>query len=155
VRLPGAFRWGGCFVLLTILYEGALLVVAAQAGLLAGPRVLANMAVDSWAPRRFAALSDRFDHAEWHPAYGDRLYRRPVYTRGRVSSLVVMYCINVFLTFSLSMFAMLRYWLGERKVNPLWRRRAALFATGLAFCVTILAITTVEKFTQAAGSRWW
>ena len=36
-----------------------LLVVAAQAGFIDGPRVLANMAVDSWMPHRFAALSDR------------------------------------------------------------------------------------------------
>ena len=33
--------------------------VAAQAGFLDGPRILANMATDSWVPRRFAQLSDR------------------------------------------------------------------------------------------------
>ena len=31
----------------------------AQAGFIDGPRVMANMAVDSWFPRRFAALSER------------------------------------------------------------------------------------------------
>ena len=34
-------------------------MVAAQAGFLDGPRVLANMAIDSWMPHRFAHLSDR------------------------------------------------------------------------------------------------
>ena len=35
----------------------ALLFVAAQAGFLDGPRVLANMALDRWFPTRFATLS--------------------------------------------------------------------------------------------------
>ena len=59
-----------------------------------------------------------------------------------------MYSINVFLTFSLSMFAMLKHWVAERSVNPLWRRRAALFATGFVLCATILLITTKEKFAE-------
>src|SRR6185295_7259959 len=41
---------GSVFVFLTLISEGALLVVAAQAGFVDGPRVLANMAVDSWMP---------------------------------------------------------------------------------------------------------
>ena len=43
----------------TLVSEAALLVVAAQAGFIDGPRVLANMAVDCWVPHRFAALSER------------------------------------------------------------------------------------------------
>ena len=45
--------------LITILSEGALLMVAAQAGFVDGPRVMANMATDFWLPRRFAMLSER------------------------------------------------------------------------------------------------
>ena len=50
---------GGWIALITILSEGALLVVGAQAGFVDGPRVMANMATDSWLPRRFSALSER------------------------------------------------------------------------------------------------
>ena len=39
--------------------RGALLFVAAQAGFIDGPRVMSNMAVDSWLPHRFANLSER------------------------------------------------------------------------------------------------
>ena len=49
--LPG----GTLFSYITIFSEGALLVVAAQAGFMDGPRVLSTMAVDSWMPRRFAS----------------------------------------------------------------------------------------------------
>ncbi len=54
-NVPG----GALLVVAALLSEGALLVVAAQTGFLGGPRVLANLALDSWVPRRFAALSER------------------------------------------------------------------------------------------------
>ena len=57
MHLPG---WlGEAFVLVTIMSEGCLLIVAAQAGFIDGPRVLANMARDSWMPHWFGNLSER------------------------------------------------------------------------------------------------
>ena len=53
------FRFGPGFVVAALLSEGLLLFVAAQAGFLDGPRVMANMATDSWLPHRFSALSER------------------------------------------------------------------------------------------------
>jgi len=58
-RIAGGLPLGGTFVVLFLFSEATLLVVAAQAGFIDGPRVLANMAVDSWVPHRFAALSER------------------------------------------------------------------------------------------------
>jgi hypothetical protein len=72
-----------------------------------------------------------------------------VYTGGEVSHLVVMYSINVFLTFSLSMFGMLRHWMAERAAPAALRlRRTALFAAGLVLCVLILIVTVLEKFRE-------
>lgn len=137
---------GTAFVVLTLLSEGALLVVAAQAGFVDGPRVLANMAVDSWVPRRFSALSDRLTTQNGILLMGAASLGALVYTRGDVRHLVVMYSINVFVTFSLSMLGMLRHtWKAgaERK-----RKHLALFVTGFVFCLTILSITVWEKFSQ-------
>jgi amino acid transporter len=50
---------GNWISFITIFSEGALLLVAAQTGFVDGPRVMANMAVDSWLPHRFASLSVR------------------------------------------------------------------------------------------------
>ena len=102
--------FGDIFVWLTLLAAGALLIVGAQAGFLDGPRVLANMAVDSWVPRRFAALSDRLTTQNGIVLMGLAALTLVLYTRGNIHHLVVMYSINVFLTFSLSMFGMLRLW---------------------------------------------
>jgi hypothetical protein len=70
------------------------------------------------------------------------------YTRGDVSKLVVMYSINVFLTFSLSNLAMCRFWVRHRNDHAEWPRHLFAHVLGLALCVTILGITTLEKFTE-------
>ena len=139
--------FGDIFVWLTLLAAGALLIVGAQAGFLDGPRVLANMAVDSWVPRRFATLSDRLTTQNGIVLMGLAALTLVLYTRGNIHSLVVMYSINVFLTFSLSMFGMLRLWYG-RKGKTHRKRRLTLFGIGFILCAMVLIITVVEKFTE-------
>lgn len=143
-NMPG----GHYFTVLTLVAEGALLVVAAQAGFLDGPRVLANMAVDSWVPRRFAALSDRLITQNGIVLMGLTSLLALWYTAGNVRYLVVMYSINVFVTFSLSMFGMARNTIKHRRNRPHWGRRAILFTISFLFCATILVITLIEKFAE-------
>ncbi|MEM0493255.1 MAG: APC family permease, partial [Candidatus Thermoplasmatota archaeon] len=54
-------RWphGELIAFIIIISEGLLLAVAAQTGFIDGPRVMANMAKDSWLPKKFSALSER------------------------------------------------------------------------------------------------
>lgn len=137
---------GKLFVFLTLISEGALLVVAAQAGFLDGPRVVANMAVDSWMPRRFAALSDRLTTQNGILLMGAASLAALLYTRGNVEQIVVMYSINVFLTFSLSMLAMLLHSARSKKTEGGSGGHVVLFAIGFLLCATILVITTLEKF---------
>lgn len=139
---------GKAFIALTLFCEGALLFVAAQAGFLDGPRVMANMATDSWLPRRFAALSDRLSMRNGVMLMSFAAFAALAYTRGDVSRLVVMYSINVFLTFSLSNLAMVRFWVRHRRVDRSWARHLVAHVAGLALCVTILGITVYEKFTE-------
>lgn len=148
--LAGALfnRWsfGYWLALVTIFSEGSLLLVGAQAGFVDGPRVMANMAVDYWFPRRFASLSDRFTIQNGILLMGTAAAALLLYSRGRIETLVVMYSINVFLTFSLSQLGMTRYF--SRKDRPEARRvrSLALHAVSFILCVTILAVTSVEKF---------
>jgi len=143
-RLP----LGRVLAIITIASEGVLLVVAAQAGFVDGPRVLANMAIDNWVPRRFAALSDRLTTLNGVLVMGGASLAALFYTHGDVGRLVVMYSINVFLTFSLSMFAMTRHELAQRRRGGLRVRALLLFVVGFVLCATILGITLVEKFVE-------
>lgn len=142
--------FGAAFVLATVLSEGALLVVAAQAGFIDGPRVLANMARDSWVPHWFGNLSERLAMHKGVWLMGGAALAALAYTKGNVATLVIMYSINVFLTFSLSMLGMCRHWIHQRGQNPLWRRRFALFAGGATLCIVILFITVFEKLQEGA-----
>jgi len=144
----GGWKIGGVLALITIFSEGALLLVAAQTGFVDGPRVMANMAVDYWFPHRFASLSDRFTIQNGVLLMGGAAALLLFYSRGRISTLVVMYSINVFLTFSLSEFGMSRFFIRHRKTDPLWKKHLPVHLTGLTLCLTILVITTLEKFSH-------
>jgi amino acid transporter len=142
--------FGKAFVVLTLASEGALLFVAAQTGFIDGPRVMANMAVDSWLPRRFASLSDRLTTKDGVLMLGVAAVALLLFTHGSVDALVVMYAINVFITFSLSQLGMCRLWLAERKRGRPWLRQIQVHVVGLVMCVGILAFTVVLKFRQGA-----
>lgn len=141
---------GAVLLWVTMLSEGALLFVAAQAGFIGGPRLLANMAHDSFMPHWFANLSERLAAHNGIFLMGFAAICALVYTEGKVERLLIMYSINVFLTFSLSMIGMCRLWWQKRGHDPLWRRRLALFVFGAILCVAILCITTYEKFEDGA-----
>jgi hypothetical protein len=144
----GGVGFGGGLVVVSLMAEAALLLVAAQAGFLDGPRVLANMAVDSWMPHRFSQLSERLVAKNGVFLMGLAAAAALLYTRGDIGTLVVMYSINVFITFSLTELGMSRHWIKDRAKEPRWRSQLAIHGTGLVMCLNILAITTYEKFTQ-------
>lgn len=139
---------GSGFLWTTLLSEGALLFVAAQAGFIDGPRVLANMAHDSWVPHWFAHLSERLATHNGVLLMGTAALAALLATGGNVAALVIMYSINVFVTFSLSMIGMCRYWRAQPHHHPLRRRRLGLFVSGATLCVAILAVTIYEKFDE-------
>jgi len=67
-------------------------------------------------------------------------------TRGSVALLVVLYSINVFITFLLSQMGMVRYWWSNRKRLDHWRRKLAVNGIGLALTAFILLSVTIIKF---------
>jgi amino acid transporter len=140
--------WGIGYILamITIFSEGAILLVASQTGFVDGPRVMANMAVDYWFPHRFASLSSRFTIQNGVLLMGGAAVGLLVYSKGRISTLIVMYSINVFMTFSLSELGMSRFFIRNRKTEPHWKKHLPVHLTGLTVCLTVLTITTIEKF---------
>ena len=62
--------------------------------------------------------------------------------------LVVLYSINVFLTFSLSLLGLCIYWWRARRDDRRWPHRIALSFLGLLVTGSILLVTLVEKFAE-------
>lgn len=139
---------GHGFVLFTLVSEAVLLLVAAQTGFLDGPRVLANMALDRWVPTKFATLSDRLVTQNGIVVMGLGALVLMLLTRGSVKFLVVLYSINVFITFSLSQMGMVRHWWSVRSGEPHWRKKLAINGVGFVLCVFILISVTTLKFNE-------
>lgn len=139
----GDVALGPIMLPLLMFFEAGLLLVAANTGFLAGPAVLANLANDRWMPEFLSALSSRLVVKNGIVLMGISAIIALLVTQGHVHVLVVLYSINVFLTFSLSLAGLTRHWWKQRK-----RRLGKLIVAfiGLTVCVTILVITVTQKF---------
>jgi amino acid transporter len=164
----GGTPWGTAFVGLALAAEGLLLFVAAQTGFVDGPRVLASMAVDRWVPSRFANMSSRLVTANGVMLLGVAAGVALIYTKADIRHLVIMYSINVFVTFSLSQLGMVRHWwqVGRRKhairqapdehgnarqsdgAVRGWFARLLLNGAGMTISLLILGVTVVLKFSH-------
>ncbi|HLF18842.1 MAG TPA: APC family permease [Candidatus Omnitrophota bacterium] len=141
---------GQLFVLVTLFSEATLLFVAAQAGFIGGPRVLANMALDRWFPIKFASLSDRLVTKNGIMLMGGAALLAMLMTHGSVKFLVVLYSINVFITFCLSQAGMVRHWWSTRAQG--WVKKILINGSGLVLCVFILVSVVIIKFNAGGWS---
>lgn len=133
-------------LLLALAFEGGLLFVAANTGFLGGPSVLSNMAVDSWVPRHFRELSNRLVRQNGLVLMGLAAFAILLWSDGRVEVLVILYSINVFLTFLLSLLGLCVHWVRNRGISPHWLRRLLLSIVGVIVTGGILLVTLIEKF---------
>ncbi len=141
--------WAGhAFIITTLVAEAALLVIAAQAGFVDGPRIMANMAHDSWMPHRFGTLSDRLTVQDGVLVMAIASLFLLWDTHGDITTLVVMYSINVFVTFSLTQAAMIRFWLRGRKTKPDWKNKISIHVLGFVLCAGMLVLNMVIKFAE-------
>ncbi len=137
---------GEVFVLVTLVSEAILLFVAAQAGFLGGPAVLSNMSLDRWLPVQFSLLSERLVIKNGILLLGTGSIILMLATRGSVSLLVVLYAINVFITFCLSQAGMVRHWWRQRGKVRTWKRKLLINGFGLLLTSFILVSQIALKF---------
>jgi len=126
--------------------ETALLFVAAQTGIIDGPQVLSNMALDYYAPRRFAHLSERLVRKYGVVFMGAMALLMLYISGGSIQYLVIMYSINVFLTFTLSQFGMVLHWWKDRNAEKRWKFGLVMNGIGFLTTATVLCVTVRYKF---------
>jgi amino acid transporter len=145
---------GPAFVWVTLASEAALLIIAAQTGFLDGPRVLASMALDRWFPAQFANLSTRLvtQNGVWLMGIAGLLMM--IFTRGSVDTLVVLYSINVFITFTMSQFGMVVHWWKVRKTERGWLHRFLINGFGCCLTFSILVFLSWVKFLEGGWKTW-
>ena len=140
--------WAKSFIGITLISEAALLFVAAQTGFIDGPRIMANMALDRWFPKKYASLSDRLVTMNGVLIMGVSAIILMAISKGSVAFLIVLYSINVFITFSISQLGMVRHWWIERKRLNHWRRKLTVNGIGFILTSFILVSVTIIKFTE-------
>ncbi len=145
---PGPVSAAIMLVLLTL--AACLLFVGANTGFLGGPAVLANMAADRWVPYQFSQLSNRLVTQNGVLLMGLAAVLILLMTGGRVGLLVVLYSINVFITFSLCLCGLCRYWWQRRSSHQRAGRKLALAALGALVSIGVLLSTLIEKFAEGA-----
>lgn len=134
------------FVFIILVSEAAILVVAAQAGFIGGPRVLANMALDRWLPNRFATLSDRLVTHNGVVLMGGAALGILIFAGGSVKYLLVLYSISVFITFVLAALGMCRHWMHERVAGRKYAYGLFVALLGLFLTAVILVSMAAIKF---------
>ena len=140
---------GKILLVATLVSEALLLVVAAQAGFISGPRLLASMAIDSWVPRWFSRLSDRLVVSNGILLIGIGGLLAIAVTAGHVDKLVVLYSFCVFVTFLLSQAGMTRYWLQHRENG--WIRRATVSVLAAVLSTVVMAALLLTHGMGTAG----
>ena len=148
-QILGEGTAGRIFLTVALIGEAGLLFVAAQAGFIDGPRVLATMSVDGWVPRQFSRLSDRLVIQNGVLLMGAGALLFVVLTGGNVKMLVILYSVGVFITFVLTQLGMVWHWItspGEK--GRLWGM--GVNAVGLLLTASILTITIIFKFLDGA-----
>lgn len=131
---------------IVLMLEAGLLIVAANAGFLAGPNVIASMAADEWMPKSFSSLSSRLVVKNGILFMAVAALVTLLITGGSVHVLVVLYSINVFITFSMSLLGLSIYWFRHRHRQEKWLRKLITSIIGFIVCSGILLITIFEKF---------
>jgi amino acid transporter len=137
-------------LVIVLMLEAGLLLVAANTGFMGGPAVLASMASDGWVPRQFRQLSSRMVTQNGLLVMGISALVVLLATGGDVSLLVVLYSINVFLTFSITLFGLSRHWFEQRRIMTRWKRPFLLAVIGFVVAAAMLMVIVVEKITHGA-----
>lgn len=143
----GDSQFGKIALVVTLLLEAGLLFVGANTGFLAGPSVLSNMALDGWVPNRFRHLSSRLVIQNGLIVLGISALAILLWSRGQVDFLVILYSINVFITFSLSILGLCFYWATHR-THSRWLFRLIFSSIALLLTTSILCVTLFSKFEE-------
>lgn len=134
------------FLILILVLEVGLLFMSANTGFLGGPAVLANMALDEWLPHRLRFLSNRLVKQNGILMYGAASLIILFVSDGNISYLVVLYSINVFLAFTVSLFGLVKHWWTQKDKTIVILRKLVLAGTASIVCCVVLFLIFVNRF---------
>jgi amino acid transporter len=141
------FGNGPIFVLLQFA-TAAILTLAANTAYNGFPSLSSIIAKDGYLPRQLANRGDRLVFSNGIVILAAAAAGLLIAFRGLTNTLIPLYAVGVFTSFTLSQFGMVRHHL--RLHEPGWRRSAVLNGVGAVATAVVLLIVAATKFTSGA-----
>jgi amino acid transporter len=132
-------------------FAASILVIAANTAYQDFPRLASLLARDRFLPRQLADLGDRLVFNNGILVLSLLSAGLIVMFGGSVSSLLPLYAVGVFTSFTLSQSSMVRHWLRER--GPGWRVSIALNLLGALATGVVLVVIAITKFNAGEPVR--
>ena len=135
----------------------AILILAANTAFNGFPLLASLLATDRFLPRQLHNRGDRLVYSNGIILLALFAIALIVAFQANVSSIIQLYIIGVFVSFTLSQLGMVRHWQRELTSDtldelpkPTIRRSQAINAIGATFTAIVLIIVLITKFTHGA-----
>jgi len=125
-----------------------ILILAANTSYNGFPRLACLLAQDNFLPRQMRNVGDRLAFSNGIFILGLSAALLLIIFRGQTHSLIPLYAIGVFLSFTLSQTGMVRHWL-DRKGRG-WRKKLGINLTGAVATGVATVVLAMTKFTHGA-----
>ena len=126
----------------------AILILAANTAYSDFPRLAFFLARDRYMPRQFTFRGDRLAYTTGIVTLG--IFSAIVLAAygGNVESLIPLYALGVFTSFTISQFAMFTRW--QRRREPGWQSGRIINLTGAIATAIVAVVVAITKFTDGA-----
>jgi len=125
-----------------------ILVLAANTGFNGAPRLARILALDGYVPRQFAIVGDRLAYS-WGIAILAGFACLFIWVfDASVASLIPLYSIGIFLSFSISQAGMVRHWFDEQSGG--WRWKLGLNLVGAVLTGVVFVVSAAAKIPNGA-----
>jgi amino acid transporter len=124
-------------------FTALILILAANTSYNAFPRLAAILAQDNYMPRHFAFRGDRLAYTLGIAILSGLAIVLLAVFNGDTHSLIPLYSVGVFVSFTLSQGGMVRHW--RRVRGNRWQWRLAINALGCVLTGIVAVVVTVEK----------
>ena len=125
-----------------------ILLLAANTSFADFPRLCYFLASDGFLPRQLALLGDRLVYSNGIILLSACAAILIVIFKGDVTSIIPLYAVGVFTSFTLSQAGMVRHWFQERA--PGWQPSAMMNALGAVATLIVLGVIVYTKFLLGA-----
>jgi amino acid transporter len=141
IAWPTTFHW----MFFVVQYSTAIiLIIAANAAFAGFPQLASMLARDNFLPRQLANVGDRLSFANGIVLLALAAAWLVWIFKGIVDSLLSLYAIGVFTSFTLAQIGMVRRWLRQR--TPGWQGSLVVNALGAVATGAVTLIIGVSKF---------